>query len=568
MGCHWMDASSIAAPDAPPPLGVLVVDDELVVREQIGLALRRRGHEVTLAGSADEAARLVADRGDIGVIVTDIRMPGEDGLAFARRLSGAGGTPRPEVVFVTGHATVEDAATAVRLGAADFLRKPLRAAEIAEAVAAAMDRAVARRRAAAPVAGVDSLTGLADRAELIGRLLARRNAPCGLILLDLDRFRLMNESLGMRAGDALLCDTARRIAGAAGPGALAARFGDDEFAVLVEGRDAVAALPAHAEAVRAAVWREVASPGARLVLSASVGYAASAEGDGAACLHGAEAAVASARGRGGNRTAGLEEAEADGALRRTRLAAGLGAALSGANGISLVFQPILRAADLAPLGFEALVRFHDDAIGRSDPDEFLPVAEHYGLMDALGRRVMSEALAAAAAWRAAGLAFGRVSVNVAASQLRDDAFAATLGGMVAAAGLEPAALCLEITEGEALPPAALPALAALREAGFGIAIDDFGVGHSSLARLRDLPATVVKFDKRFTERLPGEEADRALLSGMVRLAAALGLATVAEGVETPAQLEALRAAGVDACQGYLLGKPMASADVARFLGPG
>lgn len=554
---------------APPdPLGVLVVDDEPVVLEQVGQALRRRGHDVTLAGSAEEAIRIVAGREDIGVVVTDIRMPGQDGLAFARRLSDQAGGPRPEVVFMTGHATIEDAAHAVRIGAADFLRKPLRAAEIATAVAAAMDRAVARRRAAAPAAGIDAMTGLADRAELVGRLLARRAVPCGLVLLDLDRFRLVNEALGTAGGDALLRATARRIAAAAGAGALAARFGDDEFAVFVEGAEAVAGLPRLAEALRAVVAQEFPAPGTRLMLTASVGHAGSATGDGAACLHGAEAAVATARGRGGDRVAGPAEAEADGALRRARLAAGLGAALSGADGIFLVFQPILRAADLAPLGFEALVRFHDSAIGPADPDEFLPVAEQYGLMDALGRRVVSEALAAAAAWRAAGIGFGRIAVNVAASQLRDAGFADGLRGMVAAAGLDPAVLCLEITEGEALPPAALPALAALRAAGFGIAIDDFGVGHSSLARLRDLPATLLKFDRRFTERLPGEEADRALLTGMVRLAAALGLATVAEGVETPAQLEALRAAGVEACQGYLLGKPMPSGDVPRFLGRG
>jgi EAL domain-containing protein (putative c-di-GMP-specific phosphodiesterase class I) len=122
-----------------------------------------------------------------------------------------------------------------------------------------------------------------------------------------------------------------------------------------------------------------------------------------------------------------------------------------------------------------------------------------------------------------------------------------------------------VTEAEALPRGGLAALAELREAGFGVAIDDFGAGHSSLARLRDLPATSLKFDRGFTERLPGTEADRALVSGMVRLAGALGLGTVAEGVETQAQLAALREAGVEACQGWLLGRPMPSGEVPGFL---
>jgi EAL domain-containing protein (putative c-di-GMP-specific phosphodiesterase class I) len=137
--------------------------------------------------------------------------------------------------------------------------------------------------------------------------------------------------------------------------------------------------------------------------------------------------------------------------------------------------------------------------------------------------------------------------------------------MVSASGLPASVLCLEITESEALSEQALPALTALREAGFGLAIDDFGVGHSSLARLRDLPATLVKLDRRFVERLPGTERDRAFFRGMTQLTTALGLTTVAEGVETPAQLQALRDAGCDACQGYLLGAPMPSGDVAGFL---
>ncbi|NMJ44314.1 EAL domain-containing protein [Roseomonas sp. JC162] len=561
--------SILATPEtgAPTPLGVLVVDDEPVILEQIAAALRRRGYDVTLAGSASEASEVVARRADIGVVVTDIRMPGQDGLTLARGLTGQDDASRPEVVFVTGHATIEDAASAVRIGAADFLRKPLRAAELATAVSAAMDRAVSRRRATvAPTTLQDSLTGLAGRADLVGRLLAPHAGPVGLILIDLDRFRLVNEALGMPAGDAILTATAQRASAAAAQDALVARFGDDEFAVLVEGHAGVAALPALAEALRLAVTQEIEGAGTRRTLTASVGYAAAWDGDGAACLHGAEAAVRTARGRGGNRTASLSEAEAEGALRRSRIATSLGTALSGSGyGIALAFQPVLRASDLAMLGFEALVRFNDPALGRCDPDEFLPVAEEFGLMGALGRRVMAMALEAAAHWRAAGLQFGRMAVNVAASELRDPAFTTTLAAMVAANGLEPGGLCLEVTEGEALPPEALPTLAALHQAGFGIAIDDFGVGHSSLARLRDLPATIVKFDRRFTERLPGTEPDRALLLGMVRLAGALGLATVAEGVETPAQLAALREVGVGACQGYLLGKPMPSDEVPGFL---
>jgi EAL domain-containing protein (putative c-di-GMP-specific phosphodiesterase class I) len=377
----------------------------------------------------------------------------------------------------------------------------------------------------------------------------------------------MNEALGMRGGDALLADTARRIAAAAGPGALAARFGEDEFAVLVEGA-AAAALPALADALRAALTREVRAEGTTLVLTASAGYADSPEGDGAACLHGAEMALRTARGRGGNSSAGLADAEAEGGLRRARLAAGLTAALDSAAGLSVAYQPIRRAHDLAVIGFEALARFEDPVLGPFDPDEFLPVAERYGLMNQLGRRILQDAVAAAAGWRAQGVTFGSVAVNIAAGQLRQPGFAASITEMAAAAGLPPACLCIEVTEGEALPPEALPALAALRAAGFAVAIDDFGVGHSSLAWLRDLPATSVKFDRRFIERLPGIAADQALLLGMVRLAAALGLSTVAEGVETPEQLAALREAGVEACQGYLLGRPMPADEVPGLLLPG
>jgi len=557
---HAIPVTIDAAPEAG--LGVLVVDDEPMVREQIALALRRRGHAVCIAASVAEATAMVAEQDDIGVVVTDIRMPEEDGLSLARRLAGAPEAQRPEVVLVTGHATIEDAASAVRIGVSDFLRKPLRAMELAAAVGAAMERARARRAAGtpAPEEAPDALTGLPGRAELIGRLLAPRAGACGLILIDLDRFRLVNEALGMAAGDALLADTGKRLHAAAPPGTLVARYGDDEFAVLVEPAED-AALAALAERLRAALTRGFEAGGTRLSLTASLGHAVSVEGDGAACLHGAEAALRTARGRGGDRCAGLAEAKADGALRRARLAAGLTAALEGGPGLALVFQPIRRAADLALAGFEALVRFEDPVLGRSDPDEFLPVATEYGIMDALGRRVVQEAVATAAAWRRDGLSFGHVAVNIAPSQLRRPGFVEELAAMCAAEALPPEALAIEVTEAGALPGNGLAVLGALREAGFGVALDDFGAGYSSLARLRDLPASSLKFDRAFTERLPGAEADRALLAGLVRLADALGLATVAEGVETQAQFAALREAGVQACQGWLLGRPMPAGEV-------
>ncbi|WP_170979614.1 GGDEF and EAL domain-containing protein [Roseomonas sp. HF4] len=562
-----MQASPVPTDAAPEAvLGVLVVDDEPMVRDQIALALRRRGHAVSIAGSVAEATAVMALQDDIGVVVTDIRMPEEDGLSLARRVAGAPEPLRPEVVLVTGHATIEDAASAVRIGVSDFLRKPLRAAELAEAVGAAMKRARARRAAGtpSPAETPDPLTGLAGRAELVGRLLAPRADACGLVLVDLDRFRLVNEALGMAAGDALLADTGRRLRAAAPPGALVARFGDDEFAVLVEPAEE-AALGALAERLRAALTRGFEAGGTRLALTASLGHAVSAEGDGAACLHGAEAALRTARGRGGDRSVGLAEAKADGGLRRARLAAGLAAALEGGPGLALAFQPIRRAADLALQGFEALVRFEDPVLGTSEPDEFLPVAAEYGMMDALGRRVLHDAVSAAAAWRRDGLPAGRIAVNVAPDQLRRPGFVGELRAMADAAALPAETLVVEVTEAGALPGGGLAALAALREAGFGVAIDDFGAGHSSLARLRDLPASSLKFDRAFTERLPGAEADRALLAGLVRLADALGLATVAEGVETPAQLAALREAGVQACQGWLLGRPMPARDVPGFL---
>lgn len=562
-----MHASPVPT-DATPKagLGVLVVDDEPMVRDQIAVALRRRGHAVSIAGSVAEATEIMARQDDIGVVVTDIRMPEEDGLSLARRVAGAPEPLRPEVVLVTGHATIEDAASAVRIGVSDFLRKPLRAAELAAAVGAAMDRVRARRAAgaASPAEAPDPLTGLAGRAELIGRLLAPRAAARGLVLIDLDRFRLVNEALGMAAGDALLADTGRRLRAAAPPGALVARFGDDEFAVLVEPAEE-AALGMLAERLRAALTRGFEAGGTRLSLTASLGHAVAAGGEGAACLHGAEAALRTARGRGGDRSVSLAEAMADGGLRRARLAAGLAAALEGGPGLALAFQPIRRASDLALQGFEALVRFEDPVLGASEPDEFLPVATEYGMMDALGRRVLHDAVAAAAAWRRDGLPAVRVAVNVAPGQLRQPGFVGELRAMAEAAALPAEALVIEVTEAGALPGGGLAALAALREAGFGVAIDDFGAGHSSLARLRDLPASSLKFDRAFTERLPGAEADRALLAGLVRLADALGLDTVAEGVETPAQLAALREAGVDACQGWLLGRPMPARDVPGFL---
>jgi diguanylate cyclase (GGDEF)-like protein/PAS domain S-box-containing protein len=422
----------------------------------------------------------------------------------------------------------------------------------------------------------DPLTDLPNRALLADRVthaLARTERQPGhvvVLLVDLDGFRRVNEALGQAAGDHLLVTLASRLRHATRGADTVARIGIDEFAVLLEDVTHANDVRRVTDRVRDALARPIPVDGTPVVLRASIGVAdAGPESTPDALLRDAAVAAARAKRLGGDRTVHFaDDLERVGA-HHLALEADLRAALAAgaaACPFQLLYQPIhaLHPAGRSPRleGAEALVRWRHPERGLVSPAEFIPLAEETGLVVPLGRWVLGEAVRQAAAWRAEfgpeGAA-GYVSVNVAAQQLRDDGFVDEVRGVLAGAGLPPECLLLEITETALVHDTAdtLARLGALRALGVRLAVDDFGTGYSSLGYLQRFPIDVLKIDRVFVDGLRRGGSDAALARTIVALGGSLGLRTVAEGVETAEQADALRAMGCPSAQGFLFARPLA-----------
>ncbi len=414
----------------------------------------------------------------------------------------------------------------------------------------------------------DELTGLGNRAQLIERLdgiLASGGSP-SLLFCDLDRFKIVNDSLGHQAGDTLLTKLAERLASVdLGDDALLARFGGDEFVVLLEhGGDA------RAQQAAGRLLDNLVDPftvATRLIhISMSIGISSadlSPHRTAQGLLGDADTAAYEAKKQGRKRWIVFDEQLRSAAERRLDVETGLRRALTEGL-IQPHFQPIVSLPDGRITGAEALVRWQaaDRLIG---PGEFLDVAEDAGLMPALGRSVITGAIRAAALLVARDATF-QMSINVSDPELKVPGFCELLDQEVRAAGLDPSSFLIEITESAVLATdSALPVLRNLRAAGFRLGLDDFGTGFSSLAHLRELPIDVVKVDRSFVADLVGDPVTHAVTASLVRLCHALGLDVIMEGIETAQQAAASEEIGGSVAQGHLFHRAMPFADLESLL---
>ncbi|MEU6734914.1 putative bifunctional diguanylate cyclase/phosphodiesterase [Streptomyces physcomitrii] len=417
----------------------------------------------------------------------------------------------------------------------------------------------------------DPLTGLPNRAWLLERTWAaldeaeRLGARSALLLIDLDRFRAVNDTLGHLAGDRLLLQIADRLRLALPGGAEAARLGGDEFAVLLPVADSTTSATRIARSVVAALGSPLDLDGLTLVLEASAGlavfpdHAADAEG----LLRRADVAMYQAKR---DRT-GVEVYESkrdSNTPDRLGLLGDLRRALD-AREVALHYQPKVRF-DGQVAGLEALVRWVHPERGSVPPDEFIAIAESSGLMPHLTEYVLDTALAQVAAWRAQGL-FVPVAVNVSPRDVHTPGFAGSVAARLARHGVPAGSLQLEITEHVLLedPQRAADTLAGLTGHGVKMSLDDFGTGYSSLVHLRRLPVSELKIDRSFVARLAIDAEDAEIVRCTLDLAHSLGLLVVAEGVEDDETWERLRDLGCDAVQGWLVAAAMPADETTDWL---
>ncbi|WP_189083154.1 putative bifunctional diguanylate cyclase/phosphodiesterase, partial [Mangrovihabitans endophyticus] len=421
----------------------------------------------------------------------------------------------------------------------------------------------------------DGLTGLASRALFAERLEAAMAAAgqgdgVAVLFLDLDGFKEVNDSLGHVAGDQLLVRVAGRLLESVREDDTVARFGGDEFGVLVQSVTAHADAEAVARRIVAALREPFTVGGRELHVGTSIGIASDADaGDAGQLLRNADLAMYEAKSGGGNRVAGYRPQMHDALVGRLELEADLRAAL-GRGELVLHYQPTVSLSTGEITGFEALVRWRHPVRGMVSPFEFIGIAEATGLIVPLGRWVLEEACRQAVAWGAGTTRRLKMAVNVSVRQFDHGDLAAQVAEVLADTGMPAGHLCLEMTESVLLTDTEenIARLRRLKELGVVLAMDDFGTGYSSLAYLRRFPMDTLKIDRSFVDRLGGDSEDVALVRTIVRLGQSLGMSTVAEGVENQTQLELLSEMGCDVAQGYLLSRPVPASEAARLLETG
>ncbi|WP_242414468.1 putative bifunctional diguanylate cyclase/phosphodiesterase [Sphingomonas panni] len=565
------------AADEPPPL-------------RLDLSHVHQGAEAVAA-----VERSVRDGAQFAVAFIDVRMPpGIDGRETARRIRSI--DPDIQIVIVTGYSDFSPAQVAQVAGPPDrlfYIAKPFTADEVVQTATALShrwlaDRALAETRAALAakideledqarelaaneskairLANRDPLTGAPNRLAFL-RILseqARRPGNFAMAMIDLDRFKLINDTLGHLVGDELIRTICTILVDRVGTDGFVARLGGDEFGVLLHADTADDAVMRCERLVRACSG-DLQVFGHPIHGAASIGVVmVSGEGgrESVDVMRRADLALNEAK-RSGRGVVRLFDDSMDESIRfRRRIEEGLTQAIAN-HELALLYQPIVAHDTLAIVGFEGLLRWNSPDHGAIGPATFMPIAEESNLIHDLGDWVLDTALACLAEWPG-----HYVSVNFSPRQFRRQNFVGHLVEKVQRAGVSPDRLQIEITETAIFDDAerAADTLYRLRQMGFRIALDDFGTGYSSLYNIRKFALDCLKIDRSFIDGMGRERESAAIVHSIIHLARALRLQVIAEGVETEQQLQALRLAGCSHVQGYYLSRPVdgaAATEMAR-----
>lgn len=598
------------------PIRVLVADDEADVREsyrdilegqarpiagsrladlRAQLFCRERPREaedvfeLTLCIGAEEALLAVedalAESRPYAVVFLDMRMPpGLDGLWAAIRIREA--DPRVDIVIASAYSDVDPNEICRQVppkGSLFYLQKPFHPHEVRQLAVALGRRRQAEDRLQR-LAYMDEVTGLPSRIyfkEKLDRMLGAHavgGRVFALMFMDLDNFKRINDTLGHSAGDAFLCEVAKRllvnlrssdvVSMSAGDGEGLARLGGDEFTVLLGDLNGPAAAGQVAQRLLKALAEPIEFCGHAIVVTASIGIALyPSDGEDAETLiRCADLAMYFAKQRGKNNCKFFAPDMNAGAVRRLAIERELRGAVARKE-FHLNYQPLQVLASGAVGGLEALLRWNNAALGTVAPAEFIPVAEETGMIHAIGEWVLQATCDQVMVWRSQGLSVPRVSVNISVLQLLHDGFAEQVKAIIARSGVEPAALEFELSENLLLRDDAevLTALQQLKDFGISLAIDDFGTGYVNLRHLRNFPVDRLKIDRAFVCSSRNDLHIQAVTAAILAMAEGLHVKIVAEGIETEEQLDFFRTCRCDELQGFIYSRPLEPTAVADFL---
>lgn len=552
---------------------LLLVDDDALNRDALSRRLTRKGFTVLTAESGPHALALVGTH-RIDAVLLDVMMPEMSGIETLRRLRQSRSVSELPVIMVTAKDGTEDVVEALEIGANDYVTKPI---DFPIALARIRTQVAARR--------ADPLTGLPNRVlfmNRVDRLVERRRAaPSGsfaVLFLDLDRFKIINDSLGHMAGDALLIALARRLeqslratdtVSRAGGEHTLARLGGDEFTILLDGVQTAQDAQAIAERLLAVVAQPFTLNGHEVFVSVSIGIVMSADRyqQGEDMVRDADTAMYRAKALGKARCEIFDTSMLAAVEQRLRLESDLRHVVAR-NELEAHYQPIVGLADGRLCGFEALLRWRHPERGLVSPEDFIPAAEDTGLIVPIGNWILREACRQMCAWEQefpeyAGL---MISVNLSARQCMQPDLVQDVRRIITETGLSAARLKLEITEGVVLDNSetVVAVLNDLRALGVQLGLDDFGTGYSALSYLRQFPFQTLKIDRSFVNAMH-EDGNTEIIRAIVSLATGLEMNVTAEGVETAEQVAYLKELDCEFGQGYYFHKPLTPADAHAIL---
>jgi len=568
-----------------------VVDDDLVTLLLLRDALEGAGFHVEQAENGRQALEMF-ERVRPSLITLDIMMPELDGFATCSELRRRPAGAQVPILMITGLDDYEPIHQAFMAGATDFITKPINFTLLEYRIryllraSAAMARLHESKERIRQLAFIDSLTQLPnrelfkDRLDTMLKLAKRHGRQLGLLFLDLDNFKRINDTLGHCVGDLLLQAMAGRLKkslrtsdsasrnGMDEQDESVARLGGDEFTVLLPEiqRSEDAALVA--ERIQASLSQPLTLGEHEVLITPSIGIAVFPQDgeDAETLLKNADTAMYFAKRQGRNLYRFYNVALNESALKRLTMESQLRKAVER-NELALHYQPQLDLLRGRICGVEALLRWTNGLLGPVSPLEFIPLAEETGLIISIGTWVLRTACQQAKDWQVAGIRPERMAVNISVLQFVQPGFTELVAAILKEHDLEPAVLELEITESLLMkdPEGALHTLRTLKNLGVQLAIDDFGTGYSSLSRLKQFPLDRLKIDKAFVREVNSQPNDAAIATAVIAMADSMGLRVIAEGVENEAQLRFLESKRCDEIQGYYLSRPLSSADMTMLL---
>ncbi|HUV04279.1 MAG TPA: EAL domain-containing protein [Armatimonadota bacterium] len=550
---------------------VLIAEDDPVSRRLLESALVKSGYQVVTACDGTEAWNILRTEGAPRLAILDWMMPGMDGVQVCRRVRKLRGRPYVYIILLTARDQRQDFFEGMEAGADDYVIKPFDTRELRSRLHAGkrildlQSELLSMREMLEQRVTHDILTGLPNRllfGDRLNQRLAqsrRSQRPLAVMFLDLDHFKLINDTLGHSVGDQLLKQVAQRLTASVREADTVARMGGDEFIAIVadisESEDATVV----ARRVLETLSQPFLLSGQEIFISASIGVSMypSDGADPETLVKNADAAMYRAKEHGSNRCLFYTEDLGAVASERVKLQSGLRRALERGEFL-LHYQPRVDLKTGEMLGAEALLRWQHPELGLLAPAQFIPLAEETGDIVPIGEWVLRTACAQNKAWQEAGFSLVDIAVNVSAVQFQQGDLVAAVKGALDETGLEPCYLSLELTESILMrnPETAATVLRDLKEVGVQISIDDFGTGHSSLSYLKRFPTDAVKIDQTFVKDITSDPDDAAIAGAMVAMAHSLSLKVVAEGVETLGQLAFLRSLNCDEMQGYFISRPV------------